>query len=344
MAKPVTVMLLFGGESSEHTVSISSARNVYAALDETKFEVILTYIDKTGKWWLLDNLEQASDISEAPELTPVLGESYFMIIPGVEKIEPDVILPILHGENGEDGTIQGLARLIHLPIVGCDVSASVICMDKVLTKQILESNGIKTVPYVVHVICEPLPQYETLTTILSDTLFIKPAGCGSSVGVNKAKSQSDLVSAISEAHKYDKKVLIEKAIKARELEVAMFGSGTKAKASVVGEIIPDSEFYDFESKYSATSQSRVIIPADLTQELSEKIRLIATKAYQIVGGEGLARVDFFLDENSEVFLNEINTLPGFTNISMYPKLWRHSGMTYSELIEGLIYQALSKSK
>jgi D-alanine-D-alanine ligase len=344
MAQLTTVMLLFGGESSEHTVSISSARNVYAALDETKFEVILGFIDKTGRWWLLDSLDSVGDTSNLPQLIPVMGTKSFVTLPSGEFVKPDVILPILHGENGEDGTVQGMARLMHIPIVGCGVAASAVCIDKVLTKELLEYNGIKTSPYAVHEAGEPAPSYKKLSEELSIELFVKPAGCGSSVGVNKAKNEAELKAALAEAHKYDSKVLIEKAIIARELEVAMLGNGNQAKASGVGEIIPDSEFYDFESKYSATSQSKVIIPADLPEKLSEEIRDIALKAYRVVGGEGLSRIDFFLADDGEVYLNEINTLPGFTNISMYPKLWRKQGMSYSELIEKLISLALKNGK
>jgi D-alanine-D-alanine ligase len=341
MNKMVSVMLLFGGESSEHTVSISSARNVFAALDSTKFDVILSYIDKTGKWWLLNDLEQVGDIDQASELMPVLGDRCFVVVDTNQRAKPDVILPILHGENGEDGTVQGLARLLHIPIVGCGVAASAVCIDKVLTKQILESNGIITVPYDVHYACEVMPKYDDLYAKFGSNLFIKPSGCGSSVGVSKVTNEAELTLAIDEAHKYDSKVLVEKAIKARELEVAIIGNGSDARASVVGEIIPDRGFYDFESKYSDSSQSRVIIPAELEQDISDSIRTVAVKAYQAIGCSGLARVDFFLSDNNAIYLNEINTLPGFTNISMYPKLLMNDGLTYPKLIEKLIDLALN---
>lgn len=344
MAQPTTVMLVFGGESSEHTVSISSARNVYAALDETKFEVILVYIDKTGCWWLIDSLDNLGDTTNSLQLTPVLGKGSFVTLPGGECVNPDVILPILHGENGEDGAMQGLAKLLHIPIVGCQIAASAICMDKALTKQLLEYNGIKTTPYEVHLNGEPNPDYDKLAQKLGRDLFVKPAGCGSSVGVSKVKQSSDLAPALSKAHDYDNKVLIEKAITARELEVAMLGGGRGSKASGVGEIEPDGEFYDFDSKYDASSQSKVVIPAKIPDEIAEKIRSIAKRAYGVVGGYGLARIDFFLSEDGTIYLNEINTMPGFTNISMYPKLWRKAGVSYSELIEKLIALALAGTK
>jgi len=342
MMKQTTVMLLFGGESSEHTVSISSARNVFAALDDTEFEILLCFISKDGKWFLLDSFDQTSDFASAPQLVPVLGSGSFMAMSDNRTFIPDVILPILHGENCEDGTIQGLAKLLHIPIVGCGVAASAICMDKVFTKQLLEYNGIKTVPYAIHLISEKTPSFDQLSEKLGSVLFIKPVNCGSSVGINKATNDEELRSALDEAHKFDSKVLIEQAINARELEVGILGSGENAAASEVGEITPDEDFYTFESKYSETSQSKVIIPADIETDLSGEIRKIAVKAYRTIGCEGLSRVDFFFSDDETLYLNEINTLPGFTNISMYPKLWRHKGLSYSSLIKSLINNALEK--
>ncbi len=338
-------MLLFGGESSEHTVSISSARNVYAALDETKYEVILGFIDKSGRWWVLDDLEQSEDTSDAKQIMPVLGTKSFMVMPDGEPIKPDVILPILHGENGEDGTVQGLAKLMHIPIVGCQVAASAICMDKVIAKQLFEQNDIRTVPYAVYELGDKYPTYDELSAKLSGVMFVKPAGCGSSVGVSKVTDAAQLKTAIDDAVKYDPKVLIEMAVDgARELEVAMLGSGKNAKASGVGEIVPDREFYDFESKYSASSVSKVILPADIPTDMEKQIKELSVKAYRAAGCEGLSRVDFLLSSDGELYLNEINTLPGFTNISMYPKLWRKQGMTYAGLIDNLIDLALKSSK
>jgi len=335
-------MLLFGGESSEHAVSISSARNVFAALDDTKYDVVLGYIDKTGKWWLLDNISELIDTTELPQLLPVLGTGSFTTVPASEAVRPDVILPILHGVNGEDGVIQGLAKLLHIPIVGSGVAASAVSMDKVVTKQLLDHNGIKTVPYEVHLFNEPLLSFHQLSDKLGSPLFIKPAGEGSSVGVSKINNDEELSNALSIAHQYDKKVLIEKAIKGRELEVGVLGSGTRARVSGVGEIVPDREFYDYDSKYDAASQTKVIIPADLPIELCEEIKRITKQAYSILECRGMARIDYLLSENNEIYLNEVNTLPGFTNISMYPKLWRQEGMTYSGLIDALISDALEK--
>lgn len=335
-------MLLFGGESSEHSVSLSSARNVFAALDDTKYDIVLCYIDESGKWWLLDNLSDQIDTSSLPQLIPVLGTGSFSTIPNVDVITPSVILPILHGTNGEDGTVQGLAQLMHVPIVGCKLTTSAIAMDKIITKQLLEYNDIKTVPYEVHILGDPFSSFGQLSSKLGSPLFIKPSNGGSSVGISKVNNDEELSNALIEAHKYDSKVLIEKSISARELEVAVLGSGLNTRISGVGEIIPDREFYSYESKYDTSSQTKVVIPADIPDELSEQIREIANKAYSVIGCKGMARIDFFLSDDNLLYLNEINTIPGFTNISMYPKLWRQEGLTYSGLIDTLIADALEK--
>lgn len=342
MINQIKVLLLFGGESSEHTISISSAKNVYDAINKEKYEVLLSYIDKSGKWWLVNSFSQIDNLQSAQQISPILGGSGFIAIPLGQQISVDVILPILHGENGEDGTVQGLASLMHIPIVGCGVSASSICIDKVLTKRLLEESGIKTVPYEVHNISDPMPDYNELSNKLGNILFIKPAGCGSSVGISKSTNSDDLEKAIINAHQYDNKVLIEKAVTARELEVGVLGNGKDAKISSIGEILPDSDFYSFDSKYSDDSKSRVVIPADIPVELSDKIRSVAKKAFNSIGCRGISRIDFFYTNDQILYLNEINTLPGFTNVSMYPKLWQHGGISYSDLIELLISNALEK--
>jgi len=340
--KKTTVMLLFGGESSEHEVSVSSARNVFAALDDTKYDVVLCYIDRNGRWWLIENMTDPVDISTASQLLPELGGGCFVTLPNKEAVFPDVILPILHGVNGEDGTVQGLAKLTHIPIVGCKVEASAVTMDKVTTKQLLEHNNIQTVPFEVHIAGDALQSFHQLSDRLGSPLFIKPANGGSSVGISKASNDDELSTALNDAHKHDDKVLIETAITARELEVAVLGSGKSAKVSGIGEIKPDREFYDYDSKYDNSSQTQAIIPADIPSELAESIKKTTASAYQVLGCTGLARVDFFLSETNEVYLNEVNTLPGFTNISMYPKLWRQEGLSYAGLIDALIADALEK--
>jgi D-alanine-D-alanine ligase len=333
---------LFGGESSEHDVSISSARNVYAAIDDNKYEVELGYIDREGKWWLLERLDGAVVTHGAPQLAPVLGSGSFVTFPAGRVIKPDVILPILHGKNGEDGTVQGLSQLLHIPIVGCDMTASAICMDKVVTKELLRDAGIKVVPYEKHTAESSAPDFNKLSMHLGSPLFVKPARAGSSVGVSKVYSEDELSAALETAHRHDSVALIEAGVTGREIEVAVLGNPPAHRASVAGEIKPEGDFYSYDSKYAASSMSEVIIPANIDADTMARIRELALKAYEVTGCRGLARVDFFLTESGTAYVNEINTLPGFTNISMYAKLWRHDGISYSELIEQLLSLALDR--
>lgn len=336
-------MLLFGGESSEHDVSISSARNVYAAIDDTTFEVILGYIDRQGKWWLIETFSADVDTQGAPQIVPALGNESFVTLPGNHIVKPDVILPILHGRNGEDGSVQGLAQLLHIPIVGCDVTASAICMDKVATKEILRAHGVAVVPYELHRIGTAVPDFNHLSLNLGSPMFVKPARAGSSVGVSKVYSEEELVKALVVAHEHDDMALIERGVTARELEVAVLGNPPSHQVSAVGEIKPDGDFYSYESKYATTSRTQVIIPADLDTALESRVKRIAGEVYGILGCAGLARIDFFLTDDNMLYVNELNTLPGFTNISMYPKLWRHAGISYPKLIERLISLALART-
>ena len=329
-----TVLLLFGGESSEHDVSISSARNVYAALSTEKYIVLLGYIDRTGKWWLLDEWMDNPSHHGDKRLFAVLGAGSFVTASG-DEIRPDVILPVLHGKNGEDGTVQGLAALLHIPIVGCDMTASAVCMDKVLTKQVLEANGIKTVEYRVHRKGNPMPSYEEVAAELGATLFVKPARAGSSVGVTKVHDESEFVPAINAALEHDDKALIERAVTGREIETAVLGNPPHHKVSDVGEIIPGAEFYDYEDKYSSTSASKVLTTTELDDAVRANIRETSRMAYEVLGCRGLTRIDYLLEGN-QPYVIEANTLPGFTNISMYPKLWEASGLSYSALIDRLI--------
>lgn len=337
-----TVLLLFGGESSEHEVSISSARNIYAAIDNEKFEVVFGYIDRRGKWWLLEQMEADISTHGRPQLIPVMGSGCFVTIPDNVVVKPDVALPILHGKNGEDGSVAALGQLLHLPIVGCDMTAGAICMDKLATKEILDSHDIKIVPYEVHRIGQEAPDFNRLTVSLGSPLFVKPARSGSSVGVSKVHTEEDLASALELAHEHDAVAIIERGINGRELEVAVLGSAPDHEASGVGEISPSDDFYSYEAKYSTSSSAKVMTKAELPDEVSQDIRQIALRTYRALGCRDLARVDFFLDGDGTIYVNEINTMPGFTNISMYPKLWREQGVSYPELIEKLLSLALTR--
>lgn len=335
-----SVLLLYGGESSEHDVSLSSARNVYAAIDNSEFEVLFGYIDRAGKWWLLEHFDDEGNTQGAPQLTPVLGSGSFITIPNSKVVRPDVILPILHGKNGEDGTIAALGQLLHVPVVGCDMTSAAISMDKLATKEILAQSGVAIVPYRVHRQGESQPSFSELTSQLSSSLFVKPARAGSSVGVSKVEQEDQFAAALTEAHEHDDVVLIEQAIKGRELETAVLGNPPTHEVSGVGEVVLGDDFYSYEEKYSDSSSSQIVIPAELDPGVSEEIRTIALKSYAALGCRGLARIDFFLASDGTIYLNELNTLPGFTNISMYPKLWRQDGLRYSELIKKLITLAL----
>jgi len=337
-----TVLLLFGGESSEHEVSIASATNVSQVIDLEKFSIRYGFIDKQGEWWLVDGVS-AEKPDTAQRLLPILGLNSFAIEGTDQSVTPDVILPVLHGRNGEDGSVQALAQLLHIPIVGCDMTSSAAAMNKYITKELASANGINVAPYGVHYAGDPAFSYKGVSDNLGATLFVKPANAGSSVGVHKVTSQEELDGALDDAHTHDSIVLVEQAINARELEVAVLGNYPSIQASLVGEVKPDGAFYTYESKYDSTSTSEVVIPAEISAEISDEIRSQAVKLFHLLGGSGLARVDFFLDNDTQkIYLNEINTLPGFTDISMYPKLWEKSGITYAHLVDQLIELALEK--
>jgi D-alanine-D-alanine ligase len=330
------ILLVFGGESSEHEVSVLSARNVYSAINRDKFDVILAYIDKTGVWWLLDDIEENIVTDAAKQLTPVLGTGKFITNTDNIEVKPEVILPILHGRNGEDGSVQGLAQLLHIPIVGCDMTSSSICMDKLATKEVLEAHDILVAPYTVHRQGTPVPDFQMVTEQLGSPIFVKPSRAGSSVGVSKVRNEQELIEALAEAHRHDEVVLIEKAIVGRELEVAMLGNPPDQEASAVGEIVPGDDFYSYDDKYASSSSSKTLVPSPLDEATALTVRNTASNIYDLLGCSGLSRVDFFLAEDGSLYANEVNTIPGFTNISMYPKLWQASGLAYSELIERLI--------
>ena len=328
-----SVLLLFGGESSEHEVSVVSAINVYAALDKKKYVVKLCYISKDGLWRLVPSMQEL----EGPELLPVLGERTFQA--DGREVSIDVLFPVLHGLHGEDGDVQGLARLLHLPCVGPGLIGAAVTMDKDVTKRLLRDRKIPVVEWLMWHKSVPAPPYEDVVAQLGEVLFIKPTNAGSSVGVSKVRTQDEYVSALKLASEHDELVMIEKAISAREIEVAVMGNGANLIVSTPGEIIPGEEFYSYDDKYSESSKSEAKIPADLPTELSDQIKQYAAAAYLATRGQGMARIDFFLDGENNIYLNEINSIPGFTNISMYPKLMTEMGMTYPELCNRLILLA-----
>lgn len=338
--KKTQVLLLFGGESTEHDVSIMSARNIYSALDSNAFDVQLGYIDRNGRWFALESFDEHTDTSKLPRLLPLLGEGSFQV--GGSVYAPSVILPALHGKNGEDGSVQGLAQLLHIPIVGCDMTSSAAGMDKVIAKRIASQIGIDVVPYIVHRRGDNAMNYEQVRQELGDTLFVKPSRAGSSVGVSKVHDSRELQLAIEQAFAVDDTVLVERAMNVRELEVAALGNPPHHRLSQVGEVLPGEDFYSYDDKYDQASASAVRIPADIPDSVAEKVRQHAGKLFAEIGASGLARIDFFLTDDNTLYFNEINTLPGFTDISMYPKLWEDSGLGYQELLSELIAHASSR--
>lgn len=333
--------IIFGGKSTEHEISILSAKSILKHLDRSGFNLSVIKIDTSGHWWLMDenNLDDNSGV-------PVT------LIPGKPKTELislkdgslittlDVAFPVLHGVFGEDGTIQGLFKMVDLAFVGCDVLSASSCMDKDVTKRLLRDSGINVAPYLIAT-NQHIPSFEEVENELSMPVFIKPANLGSSVGVYKVSDKAGYDEKIKQALGYDHKVLIERLIIGKEVECSVLGN-EEPKASLPGEIITNTDFYDFESKYVDSNASRTQIPASITEEQIDIVRETAVKAYQTMSCQGLARVDFFVTTDDEVMINEINTLPGFTNISMYPKMWEASGIGYSELLSLLIELAITK--
>ena len=349
------VGVVFGGVSSEHNVSKVSGSAVISNLNKEKYDILPIYIDEKGNWYIYEKnineieiLEIDSDIEK--DLKPISN------IEAVLK-SVDVVFPVLHGLGGEDGSIQGLFELFNIPYVGCGILASSVGMDKAYTKIIFEKAGIKQAKYeyirsfndrYIYVDKEFNEEILSIDEVakkinsnLSYPMFIKPSNSGSSVGINKANNIEELKSAIEYAAKFDKKILIEQGLVGKEVECAVLGN-EEVEASCIGEIKPAEEFYTFDAKYK-NQESKVLIPAELPEEMSQKIRKLAVKAFKAIDGKGLSRVDFFANvETNEIYINEINTLPGFTTISMYPKLFEQVGIPYEELLDKLIKLALEK--
>lgn len=349
--KRIKVALVFGGANSEHEVSIVSARSVMQYLDKDKFEVMPIYITQKGQWRageseLLDSgktIKQLQDRSSQDSVTE--SNQSTTIVPASIK-DSHIVFPVLHGKLGEDGTIQGMLEMLGIPYVGSKVLSSAMCVDKDIQKQLCAANRIPVVPYKAFTKSAfKVSAQETLQSIeqaLPYPLFVKPANAGSSVGVSKARNRKQLEEGIALAFEHDTKVVVEQAVpNAREIECSVLGNETP-EASVLGEIIPHNEFYDYEAKYIA-ADSESIIPADLPIGVTEEIRAMAIKAFQVMQCSGLARVDFLVEkETHAVYLNELNTMPGFTPISMYPKLWEASGFPYEALLKKLISLALER--
>lgn len=345
------VVVIFGGDSSEHDISCISVQTVVKNMDPEKYNVILVGITQEGKWLLVDKVKDIEDGSWrdgevsafiSPDTTT---RSLVILAEGTYKLQHvDVIFPVLHGMNGEDGTVQGLFELSKIPYVGCGVLASAVSMDKVYTKIIVDKLGIDQAKF-VHV---RETDFENLGAAmdrveeeLSYPVFVKPSCAGSSKGVSKASDRKELEAALYEAVKHDRNILVEETITGREVECAVLGDRQEVKATGVGEILAAADFYDFDAKYN-NAESRTVIDPEMPEESRETIRKNAVLIFKAVDGFGCSRVDFFLEESGRVVFNEINTLPGFTSISMYPMLWKAYGVDTPELIDTLIHQAMTR--
>ncbi|MCL1988842.1 MAG: D-alanine--D-alanine ligase [Firmicutes bacterium] len=366
------ILVLFGGVSPEHDISIVSANTIIKNLSVKKYKVVPVYITKTGQWLLYDApISELSNIDwdkfgTTAILSPDRSTKGLLRIVGekVRTIPIDIVFPVIHGETGEDGVIQGLCRLAGLPFVGCDVATSAICLDKSLTKIVAKQTGLPQAKYLAfsnHDLYELDENDENsengengendekaeksqdakineiakkIRYSLGYPCFVKPASAGSSVGISKATNKKELIKALNFASAFSNKVVVEQAVKARELECGVIGYGNDIKVSVVGEIVPAADFYDYDAKYN-NPNSQTVVPADIPKDIAEKIQQMAKDIFIAVDGRGLARVDFFWD-GSKILFNEINTVPGFTSISMFAMVWAASGLSLPNLLDTLI--------
>ena len=341
--------LLYGGKSAEHEVSLSTARAVTGALNFEEYEVYPIFITLEGEWRRGDRLKKpASTVEELQfgDNATILENNItdFLIDKDGKSVQFDAIFPLLHGTNGEDGTVQGLLEVLNLPYVGNGVLASATGMDKVIMKQLFEIAGLPQVPYTYFIRSEWANEQEAIIARCEEKLdwplFVKPANLGSSVGISKATNRDELVKAIEIALQYDRKIVIEQGIIAREIELAVLGNDFP-EVSVPGEIKPVTEFYDYDSKYKDGS-TVLIIPAELPKDTVSNLQELAKRAFKAIDGSGLVRADFFVTADNSIYINEVNTMPGFTPVSMYPLLWQHTNVSYPELIDRLITLAIER--
>ncbi len=328
----INVGILFGGKSAEHEVSLQSAKNVFDAIDKKKYNPILILINKDGKWLIdKDPVVLASESSGRVINLNKINE----------ELKVDVVFPILHGPFGEDGTVQGLLKLANIPFVGVSVLGSAVGMDKDVMKRLLRDAGIPIGKFVVLKSHELVPDFQKIKNEIELPFFVKPANMGSSVGVSRVDDEVDYKRAVKEAFNFDNKIILEEYIQGREVECSVLGNEDPF-ASVLGEVTSNHEFYSYDAKYIDEEGAKLEIPAKISDEVTKKIQKLALKTFQTLSCEGLGRVDFFLKDNDEIVVNEINTIPGFTKISMYPKLLEASGISYTEIIDRLIQLAVER--
>jgi D-alanine-D-alanine ligase len=346
MSEKLKVAILYGGRSVEHEISLRSASNVVANIDRNKYEVVLLGIDKQGSWFLKGSVDKEINHGLPVAIRLDAASPKIINLENNHHIRIDVVFPVLHGTDGEDGSIQGLFKAMDIPVVGSGVLGSAMSMDKIVSKKIMSECGIPVAPYLEFNESEKATiDYNKVVEKIGLPFMIKSASLGSSVGVSMVKSEKDFASALDESFKYDDQAIIEKFIKGRELECAVIGNDD-VRASYPGEIvmIKDYDFYTYTAKYLDEGAIAIKLPAEIDDATTEKIRKVSTEAYKALRCEDFARVDLFLTESGEVLVNEINTIPGFTSSSMFPMMWQHMGMTYKELISELISMCLKRHK
>lgn len=348
------IVVVYGGKSAEHDISILTAFSIIKEMYFDYYEVQPVYINRAGQWLKGEPLTEPVVFAESLRLeegavakfATVEGETStgVLVTPYDLKEENVVIFPVLHGPNGEDGTIQGLFEMMDVPYVGCGVLASACGMDKIVSKHLFQQAGLPQVPYVPFIKSEWQQHPESIYNQIEGTLiypvFVKPANMGSSVGISKATNREELTVAIEEALKYDRRIVVEQGIEAREIECAVLGND-EANTSVVGEIVKNVGFYDYNEKY-INNTVQLEIPAQISDEVAQKVKEYAARAFRAIDGSGLTRCDFFLTETNDIYINEVNTMPGFTQFSMYPLLWEKTGISYKDLVEELIQLALKR--
>jgi len=354
MGKKIRVGVLFGGKSAEHEISLISAKNVIEAMDKEKYDITLIGIDKNGQWHVRDSEHFLNHIDNAKLIHLEKSSHHVALVPSdqgqklisLSKQLPDqpldVIFPVLHGTYGEDGTVQGLLKLAGIAFVGAGVLGSAVGMDKDVMKRLLKEAGLPTAKFMAFTQQQKdRYSFEIIVEKLGLPFFVKPANLGSSVGISKVKSKNDFADALEYAFLYDRKAILEEFIPGREIECSVLGNHDPI-CSLPGEIIPRHEFYSYEAKYLDENGALLKVPADLSSATIERVQQLALDAYKVLCCEGMGRVDFFLKANGDLYINELNTIPGFTQISMYPKLWEVSGISYAHLIDELIRLAIER--
>lgn len=354
MNRRLRVAVLFGGKSAEHEISLQSAKNIVEAIDKKKYQVVLIGINKRGQWNLNETSVATRHADSSKPIKALKPAESVVMVPGGKVGQMatlsghrtvgavDVVFPVLHGAFGEDGTVQGLLKLANVPFVGAGVLGSAVGMDKDVTKRLLRDAGIRTAKFLVFERSSSgKMDFENVKHRLGLPFFVKPANLGSSVGIHKVKGKRQFEQAVKEAFQYDSKVLVEECIQGREIECSVLGND-HPMASLPGEIITRHEFYSYQAKYLDKRGAVLKVPAKLPAHIIQEIQDLSIKTFEVLCCEGMARVDFFLRDDKEVIVSEINTIPGFTKISMYPKLWEASGISYTELIDRLIQLALDR--